>query len=150
MITTLVQRIDLAEDGIVITCGWSHLAAPLAEADVVTAALPLGCVRTRKQQRTLIACRDERTADPATVRLIARGFAARKALLEHPSIEAAAAALGYSRDYIVALARLSYLAPDLVTDIVDGSISGVTSKGPLTRVLLPSDWAEQRAMLIPA
>jgi site-specific DNA recombinase len=150
LLARIVRRIDVADDAIVTECSWACIDPSLSDAsDPITSTLPLGCVRTRKQQRMLIATDDKCAADPATVRLIARAFAARKALLEQPSIEAAASSLGYSRDYTIALARLSYLAPDLVIGIVDGSVSGVTSKGPLTRVLLPSDWAEQRAMLTP-
>lgn len=64
---------------------------------------------------------DSRTSqahlDPALLRLIAHGFAARRKLVEgkvEPTID------GYSDEHVAKLVRLSWLAPDIISAILDG------------------------------
>ena len=65
------------------------------------------------------------------------------------SIDAMTQRLGMGKGHVTALVRLSYLAPDVVRDCLEGRQP--IDLGP-TRLLklgkdLPVDWAEQRAYL---
>jgi site-specific DNA recombinase len=71
----------------------------------------------------------------------------RKAILESASLNQAAAELGYGRDYAIALARISYLAPDIVKAILGGVQPKAMSATPLVKIpRLPYRWAQQCLM----
>ena len=88
--------------------------------------------------------------DSSLIKLIVRAHQARKAMADpaHPSLEAAALSMGLSTQYICALLRLSYLAPDITAAILDGRQPAHLNRTYLARINnLPLDWTSQRAML---
>jgi len=81
------------------------------------------------------------------VQLIARAFSARDELLVMTEM-AISAMPSAQRRHLERTARLSYLAPDIVTAILDGSHPRQVTARKLIRLSsLPLSWAEQRAML---
>ena len=72
----------------------------------------------------------------------------RKVILESQSLDSAAAKLGYGRDYAVALARVSYLAPDIIKTILGGTQPAKLNATPLARTPnLPYRWDQQAVVL---
>ena len=63
-------------------------------------------------------------------------------------MEQAATDVGVSRDYFGVLLRISYLAPDIVTAILDGRQPMQLNRQRLARATnLPVEWQAQREML---
>ena len=85
------------------------------------------------------------TPDPVLLKLIVLAFAAREAAITgtpEPLID------HYSRQHRTRLARLSYLAPDIVAAVLDGSQPPQLNGRRLLRIAdLPLDWCAQRSML---
>jgi hypothetical protein len=86
-------------------------------------------------------------ADPALVKALARAFRYQRMLDQgrYASITEMAAAERLERGYLGSLLRLTLLAPDIVSAILDGrQPDGVT----MPRLLepFPTYWAEQRAL----
>jgi hypothetical protein len=83
--------------------------------------------------------------DPTLLKLVTLGAAARQHLVTGKPDNLVDS---YSKQHLIRLARLGYLAPDIVTAIVEGrqppSLSGRTL---LRFANLPIDWAEQRRLL---
>ncbi|OYZ14138.1 MAG: hypothetical protein B7Y35_10125 [Sphingomonadales bacterium 28-64-96] len=83
--------------------------------------------------------------DPALLKLVALGTAARQHLVTGKPDSLVDT---YSKQHLNRLARLGYLAPDIITAIVEGrqppSLSGRTL---LRCANLPIEWAEQRMVL---
>lgn len=88
--------------------------------------------------------------DPSLIKLIVRAHQARGALADpaNSSIEAAAASMKLSGQYVCSLLGLSYLAPDITAAILDGRKPAHLNRQFLVRVNnLPIDWTSQREML---
>jgi site-specific DNA recombinase len=83
--------------------------------------------------------------DPILLKLIVLAFAAREAAISckpEPLVD------HYSRQHQTRLARLSYLAPDIVGAIIDGRQPPELNGRRLLRIAdLPLDWGAQRQML---
>ncbi|MDQ3549626.1 MAG: recombinase family protein [Chloroflexota bacterium] len=83
--------------------------------------------------------------DPALLRLIAHAFAARRKLVEgkvEPTIN------GYSDEHVSKLVRLSWLAPDIISAILDGhQTAGLNGRRLLRTCDLPLAWSAQRRAL---
>ena len=87
---------------------------------------------------------------PSLLRLLAGAFAIKERALNNPSqtIRDIAIAEGVSDSYASRVLRLTYLAPDIVTAILDGRQPlGLLARRLLSRSRLPLDWAEQRQVL---
>ena len=77
-------------------------------------------------------------------KLIIRAFATRDYLL---TVDGEAAAADASTPHLLRIARLSYLAPDIIASIVDGKQpSGLTARALAKAASLPLSWNEQRMM----
>ena len=141
----------MSAGGLAIDLKLDPLDALLATHDNVTVyqLLPPALIRIGRQARLLLPAGGASTpADANLVKLMARAFAVRKAILESESLDSAAAKLGYGRDYAVALARVSYLAPDIVKAILDGTQPSKLDSTPLARTPnLPYRWDQQSEML---
>lgn len=84
----------------------------------------------------------------ALIDLVARAFAARKQLLAMNVADVNTMPIR-ERRHIERTARISYLAPDIVLAIIDGKQPAHLSARKLVRAAsLPTDWAEQRRMLL--
>ena len=151
LLLTLIRRIDVSVAGLKIDFHLDPVAALLAQKDgfKVSVPLPPALIRVGKQARMLLETEGNPIpADANLVKLLARAFAVRKAILESGSLDQAAAELGYGRDYAIALARVSYLAPSMVKSILGGVQPKTLSATPLVRTpRLPYRWEEQCSML---
>ncbi len=67
---------------------------------------------------------------------------------ENTSVADLARLQGYTRDYFGVLLRIAYLAPDIVTAILEGRQPAQLNRQRLARATsLPIDWPGQREML---
>lgn len=87
--------------------------------------------------------------DPKLVKMIADAHVTRQQVLGRPtfSMSHIAADLGRCRGDLADQMRLSYLAPDIVTAILEGRQPSTLNRKMLAAVALPLDWSEQRKML---
>ena len=88
--------------------------------------------------------------DPVLIRLLLRAHAIRDRLLQDRSLtlKEIAAEEGISSSYVTRLVRLAFLAPDLVTAILNGKHPPqLTAKRLMNDTRLPLDWSEQRELL---
>jgi hypothetical protein len=83
--------------------------------------------------------------------LLRNAYATRDALMtgRDATIDAMAQRLGVKRDYLSAHMRLTYLAPGIVKDLVDGRQPEDLTPARLVSLCkdLPHDWPLQRAVL---
>jgi site-specific DNA recombinase len=88
--------------------------------------------------------------DPVLVRLLFRAHAIRARLLEEPSLplKEIASEEGISGSYFTRLFRLAFLAPDIVTAILNGRHPPqLTANRLMDDTRLPLDWIAQRELL---
>ena len=87
--------------------------------------------------------------DQQLVDLIVEAHAARSLLMAAPntSIDQLAKGQGRCRTHFAKLIKLSYLAPDIVTMVLEGRQPTSLTRRRLMMVELPIRWAEQRAVL---
>jgi site-specific DNA recombinase len=84
------------------------------------------------------------------VRLLVWAHAIRARLLEEPSLtlKEIAAEEGISSSYVTRLLRLAFLAPDIVTAILNGRHPAeLTANRLMDDTRLPLDWTGQRKLL---
>lgn len=111
-------------------------------------SVPVKLVRKGHQLRLAVSSDNRESAasaDPVLVKLIAQGFAARDHLVDgkqNPCVS------GYSRRHLSRLARLAWLAPDIISDILGGrQPAHLTGRYLLRCGDMPLDWSSQRAFL---
>ena len=88
--------------------------------------------------------------DSVLVRLLLRAHAIRARLLEEPSLplKEIAAERGISSSYVTRLLRLAFLAPDIVSAILNGRHPPqLTANRLMDDTRLPLDWTAQRKLL---
>lgn len=88
--------------------------------------------------------------DPSLVRLIAKAWALRAALVSSaaPSLTAAAAEQGISQSYATRVVCLAWLAPDIVEAILVGcQPANLTASRLMQDTRIPTDWLDQRRAL---
>jgi site-specific DNA recombinase len=88
--------------------------------------------------------------DPVLVRLLLRADVIRARLLQEPSLplKEIAAEEGISSSYVTRLLRLAFLAPDIVTSILNGRHPPqLTANRLMDDTRLPLDWTAQRELL---
>jgi DNA invertase Pin-like site-specific DNA recombinase len=88
--------------------------------------------------------------DPVLVRLLLRAYAIRARLLDEPSlpVKEIAAEEGISGSYVTRLLRLAFLAPDIITAILNGRHPPqLTGNRLMDNTRLPLDWGAQRELL---
>ena len=94
--------------------------------------------------------RQDATPDPSLIRLLLRSFAIRDRLERNPDLplKRIAEAEGVSPSYATRALRLAYLAPDIVTAIIDGrQPPGLTANTLMKNTRLPFRWEAQRKRL---
>lgn len=83
--------------------------------------------------------------DPTLVRLVAQGFAARDYLVDGKYAKQVGT---YDRKHLLRLARVSWLAPDIISGILDGKHPvQLTARHLLRCSDVPMDWQQQRSFL---
>lgn len=87
--------------------------------------------------------------DAPLIKLITKAYAARMIIEAEPvDPRDLAKTAGQDKDYFARLIRLGYLAPDIISAILDGRQPATLTRQHLARVSkLPLDWAEQRQLL---
>ncbi|MGE4431066.1 MAG: recombinase family protein [Sphingobium sp.] len=116
------------------------------------ASVAAAIIRRGRETRLAVAPHPDQPArrDPALIKLLLKAQGARKAVegSEGASIVEIATQQGYSRDYFGVLLRIAYLAPDIVTAILEGRQPVPLNRQRLARATnLPVDWQAQREML---
>ncbi|MFC4293548.1 recombinase family protein [Novosphingobium tardum] len=95
--------------------------------------------------------REAATAKPgkALLRLLQNARTAQRLVEEHRDlgIDELAGMLGRRPGHFSRLVRLNYLAPDIVTAILDGTQPETLTKDVLLKANLPTDWSVQRKLL---
>ena len=122
----------------------TETAAPL----VLT--VPLVRRRSGRDTRLLVDGSEATQADPALVRMLVRARELKTKLLQsgEASLNETSRSAGISRSYLTRLARLAFLAPDIVCAILDGQQPAHLTAARLSRIThLPLDWSEQRKMV---
>jgi len=155
----LVEQISLAEDSILITLCLRGLTELLGEAsapnaDLAPPVISIPAVRIRRgQQMRLVVPGPAAIKEPPPPRrdeqliaLVVEALQARELVLAHPgrSTSSIAAEHGRCRTRLAKLVRLSCLAPDIVTAIVEGKQPEAVTARWLGSAALPLDWTGQR------
>ena len=109
-------------------------------------SLPLRMVRRGAELKVVLeSCRPQRTPDPALLKLIALAMTARKSIFANRADQLTS---HYSKRHLWQLLRISFLAPDIVSAIVEGRQPPSLTGRRLLRVTdLPLDWPGQRRAL---
>jgi site-specific DNA recombinase len=150
--------VTVYEDKVVIVIRL-HNDAALIDVDgrtrtsaTTTLSVKTSIVRTGK--RTALAIAPSQTIanqrqDASLIKLITKAYAARM-MVETSAVDPKelARSIGHDKDYFARLVRLGYLAPDIITAIIDGRQPIALTRQRLARVSkLPFEWVEQRALL---
>jgi hypothetical protein len=121
------------------------------ERNLTVLTIPARLKRTGIEMRMVIEDGSEpANVDPGLVRLLLRAHAIRDRLLEEPSLplKEIAADEGISSSYVTRLLRLAFLAPDIVTAILNGRHPPqLTANRLMDDTRLPLDWTAQRELL---
>lgn len=150
LLPSLIERIDMAEDGIMLSIDRSRLSLELG---LVT---PVSAMKVRRGHELRLVIPGPPTApvtpthrDEKLIALIAEAHEARRLILAHPerSMAAIAAAYGRCRTRLAKLAALACLAPTFVTAIVEGRQPASLTARSLQEMALPLGWDDQHALL---
>ena len=149
LILRLVRSIVVHRDRLVMDVDLTAIDETLERLPTISVSAPLDTVRCGERTRlTISAASDprDRAPNPALVTLVTQAMVARSQLMEPAAPDTSH--ITYSRDYATTLARLSYLAPDIISAILTGSQPTSLTRDKLIRATkLPLDWPKQRAML---
>ena len=158
-VKVVVQQVAVAEDRIVVRIDRGMLAERLganrssgwADVDSVVVSFAASLRRAGKGIRLVVEGSVRPEVHAGLVSLLREAFSMRTALLtgSDDSIEAMTQRLGMGKGHVTALVRLSYLAPDIVRDCLEGRQPVDLSPTRLLKLGkdLPLDWTEQRTHL---
>ena len=121
-----------------------------AKGETITLRAFAARVRAGKETKLLINGNDPACdQDRGLVRLLAEARLAQTTLLAYPGkpISALALELGQCRSRFSQLIRLAWLAPEIVSTIVDGRQPRALTPRRLLAADLPADWAAQKMLL---
>jgi len=148
-----VRRIDVSEIELSLTIDLSAVDAALHEAVAIETSIPISGVRSGKQLKLVVppapTANDSRR-DPALIKLVVQALSLRNRLGEHAAatFDDLARQLGYGREHAADLLRVSYLAPDILTAIIDGRQPTNLSRAKLIKTpRMPLGWQDQRELL---
>ncbi len=157
LLMRLEARIEIAEDALTLSVGRTALAGeigspvdPDGDAQRITTTRPL-LLRKRGVETKLVLGEVERAQpDPALVRLLADAHDWMQKLRDgtFPSIRALARDLDLDHRHVARTLPLAFLAPDIVTAIVEGRQPVGLTVTTLKRIdELPARWKDQRIAL---
>jgi len=145
----MIERIDLHDDHIDIMVRLSSLTA--GSADLHLLNFPAKRLRRGQVVKLIIPGTEEPAPthrDTRLVELIAEAHAVRKAVLDQSgSLAQIAGRLGRDRGHLADMMRISCLAPDIVTTILEGRQPASLKRKTLMATSLSPDWSEQRKQL---
>ncbi len=168
MLMTLVSRVDIRPDRVEISVRRSRLVELLGSGsidlvtqqgppdneakDVLTLTVRARLQRVGREMKMLVENTDDQTkADPALLRIVARAHDIQERLMQKSglTLHAIASQEHVTPGYVSRLLRLSSLAPDILTAIVNGKNPPQLTAKKLMRLALeiPVDWTAQRKLL---
>jgi site-specific DNA recombinase len=153
LLRSILRQVRLFETELVIDADMGSIHPVLGSEGLVSATVPIGCVRTARQVKLVLpsAPTSEGTRkDPALIKLVVQAVSLRGAADNRPStsFDQLSRALGYSREHAADLLRLGYLAPDIISAIIDGRQPAELTRTRLMQTpRLPLGWQQQRAVL---
>ena len=162
IINRYIERITLANASVELTIPRASLlpsgvgspgdACTGTDIDTLVLHAPTARVRRGHDKRLVIssgASQNPVVRDQQLVDLIVEAHAARAALMAAPdtSIDQLAKTQGRCRTHVAKLIKLSYLAPDIVTMVLEGHQPPMLTRRMLMTVHLPLRWADQRSLL---
>ena len=113
--------------------------------------IPIALKRAGTGMKLVVpGARNNAKCAPGLIRLLLRAFAIQDRLEQNPdlTLQRIAEVEGVSPSYVTRLLRLSYLAPDIVTAIVDGQQPPeLTAEKLMRNTRLPLSWEAQRKRL---
>ncbi|MGE0775646.1 MAG: recombinase family protein, partial [Sphingomonadaceae bacterium] len=156
----LIARIMVAPDRVAISANRASLVQlsglshePGNACDPLILSVPVTLIRRAREVKLTIPPEPGQTRlepDPALIKLVAKGHAARKALFDGSgrSLKQIAQEQGHEPHYFAVLVKLGYLAPDIVTAILEGRQPPTLTRQRLARIRdLPMAWPAQRKLL---
>ncbi len=165
-VQSLVPRVEIGATSLAIHISQSRLTALLesnhrgtpldhaigASDSILTLTTPIQLARVGEQMKLLVEDTDDnREPDMGLLRVLARAYDVQRRLCDDPSLTVREIARQeqITSNYLYVVLRLRWLAPDIVTAIVNGRQPKQLSTKRLMRTIakLPSDWAAQRAFL---
>ena len=140
------QRKVLEGIGVKVQLGEAEIRLAIGDQDQPTVSLPARMVHRGNELRLVLdSGTPAENPDSVLLKLVALAMSARKALL---SSEADPQTSHYSKRHLWQLLRISFLAPDIMSAIVEGRQPPSLTGRRLLRVTdLPLDWAGQRSVL---
>lgn len=157
IITNFVRRVTVLADKVEVLVCLDSLrpqdrAAVAERPTEILLAVAARITRTGKRAVLAIAPAQivsTQRQDVPLIKLITKAYAARMMVEAEPiDPKELAEKTGQDKDYFARLIRLGYLAPDIISAILDGRQPETLSRQHLARVSkLPLDWAEQRQLL---
>ena len=153
------DRVDVTLDqmGVVLWLNVNDQPRPIRaggddrERYLTVLTIPARLKRTGIEMRLVVDDGSEpANIDPGLVRLLIQAHVIRARLLEEPSLplKEIAAEQGISSSYVTRLLRLAFLAPDIVTAILNGrQPPQLTANRLMDDTRLPLDWTAQRELL---
>jgi len=165
MISSLLTRIDIGADRIDIHLDCGRLAAllrgdqrrrqvaqsePEPATDTIVLSVPARLKRAGIGKRMVIEGAYAGAPDDTLIKLVVKAFALRDKLLsgEGISIDELSAREKLTGSYATRLLRLTFLAPDLVRDVLDGRHPPtLTANALMADTRLSLAWSEQRLRL---
>ncbi len=153
LVRKFVQHVEVETDAIQMRIDLASLDEALATDTELQHTVPIASVRVGKQLKLAIPPGEEKNPthkDPALIKLVvqAQTLRDRMTTVSASTFDALASQLGYSREHTADLLRISYLAPDILTGILEGRQPENLSRRALMKMpRLPHDWSQQRQML---
>lgn len=148
-----VQRVEVETDAIQMRIDLASLDEALATDTELQHTVPIASVRVGKQLKLAIPPGEEKNPtrkDPALIKMVVQALTLRDRMttVSATTFDALASELGYSREHTADLLRISYLAPDILTGILEGRQPENLSRRALMKMpRLPRDWSLQRQTL---
>jgi hypothetical protein len=168
MLMTLLSRVDIRPDCVEISVPRARLVemlgtdsidlvtqrgAPYNDVeDVLTLTVWARLQRVGREMKMLVENTDhQKEADPALLRIVARAHDIQEHLTQKSglTLHAIASREHVTPGYVSRLLRLSSLAPDIITAIINGKNPPQLTAKKLMRLALeiPVDWTAQRKLL---
>jgi len=165
-VLSLVPRVKIGATSVNIDISQARLTALLdsnhmelrhdhaigASDPVLTLTTPIQLTRVGEQMKLLVADADDnREPDMGLLRVLARAHDVQRQLCDDTSLSVREIARQHqiTSNYLYVVLRLRWLAPDIVTAIVNGRQPRQLSTKTLMRLMakLPADWEAQRSLL---
>ncbi len=151
IVADVVGRVELTQHYLRVTSAFEYLS-PLLVSDH-SDDISITCVRSGRNVKLIISPSDVgglTSKSLPMIKLVTQAMAARAALVDRvcADFDELANAIGYSREHAADLLRIGYLAPDIITAILEGRQPANLTRTKLTRwPALPLDWQQQRVAL---